>query len=212
MKQKLLLMLIAIVALSMPAAAQRLTAAWAFSTVPPVLLPSIDPSVRLDMVDYANNGLDKFSANELDGKCRITEITPTHLVATTSDVSTWELDLLPYRGDTIYMVLSTVRTPAPDTRVSFYTRDWKALNAPLFKSPVLADYHAGVRLSADQLADIGNAVPFVMQHIVYDPERREMTVTNSFAEYVPEDEFARVVKYLRPSLTYRYNGKRFVKK
>lgn len=190
------------------ARAQRLTAAWAFTMVPTQIMPSVAPDVRLDMVDYANSGSDKMSANELDGRCRIDKLTDTRLVARLSDVSTWELDLLPYRGDTIYMVLHTLQTPEPDTRVSFYDRSWSPLSAQLFAEPQVADY-LKPKLSREEREDVANAIPFVLQQIEYDPVERTLTATPVFDRYVPDDEYARVSGYLDGPVRYKYNGKTF---
>jgi len=206
---RILILLLTILTFAPASRAQRLTAAWAFTNVPTSLMPSIAPDTRLDMVDYANSGSDKASDNELDGKCRITSLTTGRIVVATSDISTWELDLLPYRGDTIYMVLGTVRTPAPDTQVRFYDRQWHPLKSSLFVEPRLSDYLTPDKLHDDDADDVVNAVPFVLQQIEYDPETRTLTAVPAFSEYIPAEDYARVGRHLKPSLSFRYNGKQF---
>ena len=189
----------------------RHTATLAFDSAPNSVMPLIAPQVRLDMIDYYNAASSKASANNLDGKCRITALGPDHINVEVSDVSTWTLDLLRHKGDTIYMVNTTVMTPVPDSMVTFYDTDWNELSARIYTSPSLDDFVTAAKLTAEQQALLRSTVPFVLHEDVYDPVTGIMTVTAHLDGYLPADELEPVAAWLTDKITYRYDGKKFVR-
>lgn len=189
----------------------RQTATLAFDSAPNSVMPLIAPQVRLDMVDYYNAASSKTSTNNLDGKCRITALGPEHISVEVCETSTWTLDLLRHRGDTIYMVNTTVLTPTPDSMVTFYDTDWNELSPGIFVAPSLDDFLTVRKLTPEQDALLRSTVPFVMHEDVYDPATGIMTVTQHIADYVPSDELTAVKAWLADKITYKYNGKKFVR-
>ncbi len=189
----------------------RHTATLAFDSAPNSVMPLIAPTVRLDMVDYYNAASSKSSTNNLDGKCHITSLGAEHISVQVSDASTWTLDLIRHRGDTIYMVNTTVLTPAPDSMVTFYDTDWNELSHNIFTPPTLDDFVTVGKLTPEQDALLRSTVPFVLHEDEYDPATGIMTVTQHIADYVPADELAPVAPWLADKIAYKYNGKKFVR-
>ena len=54
----------------------QLTASRAFAEAPQSVFPLLDHNTRLDMIDYFNSGMTTASKNNMDGKSRITALTP----------------------------------------------------------------------------------------------------------------------------------------
>lgn len=188
-----------------------INAGGAFSMAPVEVMPIISPATRLDMIDYFNSASDKYSANELEGKCRVTALSHDHISVEVSEVSQWNLSVIPFKGDTILMVLNSVDTPTRDTQVRFYKSDWKPVTDKIFEAPHLRDFIASSKLPETTVADIANVIPFVLCDITYDDATRILTVRQNFDSYIPEDEYATVRQYMLPEIKYRYNGKRFVR-
>lgn len=51
-------------------------------------------------------------------------------------------------------------------------------------------------------------VPFMLAEYVYDPATSTLSLTNNLKEFLSPDVYQLVSDYLRPSLTYRWDGKR----
>ncbi|MDE6263731.1 MAG: DUF3256 family protein, partial [Paramuribaculum sp.] len=77
------------------AAFAQLTASKAFADAPQNVFPLLDHNTKLDMIDYFNSGMATASKNAMDGKSRITAITPAKVDISMTDASTYELALLP---------------------------------------------------------------------------------------------------------------------
>lgn len=197
--------LIAAAALT-PAAKAQLTAAKAFAEAPKTVFPLLDRNVRLDMIDYFNGGLSTSSTNALQGKSRITEMTPTDMKIAMTDASSYQLSLLPASNDTIIALIQTVATPAHDSHIKFYSRSWSQLGESLFTAPTLTDWMTPAARKSG--ADVSTMIPFMLAEYTYDPSTLTLTLKNNLSEFLSPDVYSLVSADLLPSKTYTWDGKR----
>lgn len=217
----LLLTLTALIGLFSPAYAQ-LTASTAFANAPTSVLPLLGRNARLDMIDYFNSGSTTPTKNSMQGLSRITELTDLSLSATLTAASECQIALLPLRGDTAILLIETVLTPAPDSRVAIYDRRWQPLARQAFANPTVADWFDkdgakaadGGKLSkaeaAEQSAAAADMLPFILASAHYSPDDLTLTFSHQMASYLADGDYARVAPYLRPALAYRWATDRFV--
>lgn len=189
--------------------AQAVTPASAFTDAPASVLPTLDRMTRLDMLDYFNSGSPKPSKNSFKSDCRILALSDSQVTFSTSDVSEVELSLIPMKGDTVIMMITTLKTPGDDSTARFYTKEWKEIEKGLFLVPLLDDW---VRPEAaqrkEELADI---IPFMLARFTYEPASQTLTVTNNVAGILPEEATSWAGDALHSKLVYRWNGKKMVK-
>lgn len=188
---------------------ERLTATKAFAEAPAEVFPTLDRMTRLDMIDYFNSGSPKPSKNAFKGDSRILSASDSQITVQTSDVSDVELSLIESGNDTIIMVISTLKTPADDSGVKFYTTHWKEIDKGLFIVPLLDDWM--LPEAKERKADLENAVPFMLSRFSYAPETGTMTLTNNLGGFLPEEDTVWAGGLLRSKLVYKWNGKKMVK-
>lgn len=187
----------------------QLTATKAFAAAPQSVFPLLDKNTKLDMIDYHASGSTTPSKNKLDGKSRISAISDDDLKIEMTDASSYQLAILPAGSDSIIAVISTVATPAHDSHISFYDRTWKKLPDTYFKAPEIIDWlNADGKKSPDMVTTM---VPFMLSGYSYDPATKSLTLTNNLKEFMSEDTGSMVAPYLLPTLTYRWDGKKFEK-
>ncbi|MEG1545579.1 MAG: DUF3256 family protein, partial [Tannerellaceae bacterium] len=76
----------------------------------------------------------------MNGFSVLKKLTSNYLLLQSTERSTIELKLLPLVNNTfIICMVSTVDGPVSDSRVLFYTTDWKPLPSEEMLSPVTAD-------------------------------------------------------------------------
>lgn len=200
----------ALLILSAATAWGQLTAAKAFSTMPDKLMPLLDRSTRLDMIDYFNSGSSTPSKNSMAGQSRIMELTPQTAVVQLSPASTCEIALLPAGSDTLIAVISTVATPAPDSKLHVYTSDWsRDLTSQVFTAPQLTDWLTGD--GRKNIAEVETMVPFMLAGGKYDPATGSYVLTNNVSQFLTEEVYKPMSGYFQPTLVYKWNGKRFNK-
>lgn len=212
MRRNLFSLIIASVVLMTTAisASAQLTAQQAFASIPDRLMPLLDKNTRLDMIDYFNSGSSKASKNAMAGKSRITAITPEHVMIELTGASTCEIAVLPAGNDTLIAVINTVSTPAPDSKLRVYSSDWaNELTDKVFTSPVLQDW-----LTDDgkkNLAEVETMVPFMLAGGTFEPQGPTYVLTNKVSEFLTDEVYKPMANYFKPSLSYRWNGKKFVR-
>lgn len=201
-----LITILAVVAIAVPAMMARLTAADAFTGAPASMFPLLDRNTRLDMVDYFNSGMPTASQNAMDGKSRVTALTADDVKIAMTDASSYQIAILPAASDTIIAVIQTVATPAHDSHISFYNREWQQLKDDCFTPPVMDDWLTPAGKKND--GEVAAIVPFMLAEYVYDPASRTLTLTNNLKELLSADMYPLVADYLKPSLVYRWDGKK----
>lgn len=205
MKSLLLTLIALLVSLS---AGAQLTASGAFTTAPADIFPLLDKNTRLDMVDYYNSGLATPSSNRLQGRSAITSLTPTSLTVKITDASSAQIAILPAGNDTIIAVVSTVATPGLDSTIKFYDKTWRQLTAnKYFTAPGWNDWMAQGHDSSEVTA----YTPFMLASFFIDTENGTLTATNNLSTFLDEDTYKAVAPALNPTITYKWNGKRFAR-
>ena len=178
----------------------------AFAEAPQRVFPLLDRDARLDMIDYFQAGKSTASTNRFNGKSRITSLSPMQMRVSMTDASNCELDLLPTPGDTLVMMITTVKTPSPDSRMSVYSSDWESdLTADVFTKPVLADWVSD-KSRRDEVAAL---LPFLLVSYAYDPATGVLTLTNNTKQFASADVYEIVAPALRQSLRYKWTGTKF---
>lgn len=180
-------------------------AADIFAEAPQEIFPLLEPSVRLDMVDYYRSNLATPSANTLDGRSVITEMTPSSLTVKLTESSACQIALLPAGSDTIVALVSTVAAPALDSTVSFYDTSWKPFRSKPFEAPGWKQW----AVTPADARELPTLVPFMLASARIDPETYTLTLTPTLDRFIDEDTYAGISPLLRPSLTYRWTGKRY---
>jgi hypothetical protein len=193
-----------------PARADAPSAASAFTDAPIDMFP-IDKLTRLDMIDYYNNGSTKPSKNMFKGDCRITALSPEQITVEASNVADITISLLQHKADTLFMVISTYKTPIADSAIHFYNKAWTE-QQNLFNAPELADWlTAEVKADKQRQKDVENACPFILATYSYSPADATLTITNNVDAMIPREDKQIVGSALRPTLTYKWNGKKMEK-
>lgn len=190
------------------AGASAMTPAEAFVSAPRQIFPLLDRNARLDMIDYFNSGMSTRTANALNGTSAVTAMTPSTITVEMTSASTVELVVLPCGNDTVVAVISTVKTPAPDSKIAVCSSDWKKTLTPqFFSKPELKDW-----LTDDgrrNRGEVESFVPFLLISYAYDPSASTLTLTNNTREFLSDDVYAIVEPFLKQTIVYRWNGKRF---
>lgn len=199
-----ILFVISLLFVSVDAFAQ-LTAEKAFICAPNRIFPMLDSITRLDMIDYFNSGGLVASKNAFEGESRVTKISPEHLNVKMSEVSEYQIIILPTKTDSIITVVTTLSTPIEDSSIKFYDNKWRELDNVKFEEPTLEDWltDEGKRC----IADVENLVPFLLVAYFYDHSTAVLMLSHNMKQYLPETDIDKVDKWLKSNLKYRWTGK-----
>ena len=119
---------IAILLMLLPLMAAGRTMREFFLTAPLDIVGYVDESSRLDMIDYLEAGLsDRTVTSNRNLGVRLAELTDSTVILKAGEVQTITLRLLPAKSDTVIAVIETLATPAPDSKLAIYNKEWQIL-------------------------------------------------------------------------------------
>lgn len=204
-----ILLAVMVLALYGMSANARGTIEAAFKTAPAEVFPLIDKSARLDMIDYYGSTNNIGAENALSGRSRITEIVPGSMRIAMTSASRYQLVDLPVAADTLIAVISTILTPAPDSKMAIYGSDWTPMpTEKIFKVPELKDWMTSQGKKNKDEVEI--LVPFMLIGYDFNPETKTLTLINNMSSFLSKEVYEKVQSCFCDKLEYRWNGKKFM--
>lgn len=176
-----------------------------FTSAPDSIFPLLTTNNRLDCIDLIENNMKATVKNKMEQKAEMTALTDSYLCIRLSAKSTAELKVL---NDSVFCLINTCLGPAPDSRISFYSKEWKLCNIT-FPLPSAADFWTAVPDSLSRNARFAqqSQADLLLIQISADKESTDLTLTLQTSELSgKEKEIAQ--KYVQP-LRYRWTGKGF---
>lgn len=178
-----------------------------FASAPDSIFPLLTTNNRLDCIDLKENNMKATVKNKLEQKAEMTTLTDSYLQIKPSERSVVEIKML---NDSVFCLINTCLGPAPDSRISFFTRGWKPYETT-FPMPHATDFWASVpdSLARDASFAQRSQEDILLIQISADKESTELTLTIQTSELSgKEKEIAQ--KYVKP-LRYKWNGKDFTR-
>lgn len=186
-------------------ASAQIKAKDVFASAPDSIFPLLTTNNRLDCIDLIENNMKATVKNKMEQKAEMTALTDSYLCIRLSAKSTAELKVL---NDSVFCLINTCLGPAPDSRISFYSKEWKPCNIT-FPLPCAADFWTAVPDSLSRNARFAqqSQADLLLIQISADKESTDLTLTLQTSELSgKEKEIAQ--KYVQP-LHYRWTGKGF---
>ena len=177
------------------------------------VMPLLPQSVRLDMLDYAKEGQHKVLANALRGNSWLDSLGTNLVQVRLTGVSNVQVGV--YHGGKGIVAMNYSITPqdaAADSQLLFYTDAMQPLPVgKVFRVPGsedLLNVPKGAKVKAKEIAA---AIPFPTVRYILDPAAGTITAIPTVQAAMTLEDFDTIKPYLRPAITYRWNGKRFEK-
>ena len=184
--------------------AQQVCKMWV--NMPTSVAGALEKSGRQELLDLKQMKKTAAIAGPLGEKCSIDTLTADFLSVRMNDVYTLQMKMLPTSsGDSLLCLVQTYAGPQPESRIAFYSPDWKALSMP--------QMHLDVDLQRPDTMSEGD---FNKLQALFDPKLISFSLSPSTAELVvalspaviSEEEKANV-KLLKLQNKLNWNGKTF---
>lgn len=198
---------------ALSAAANAQDVATLFVKMPDEHVAELEAAARQDLVDLYKAGKEAKVTNAMQGETRLLQLTPDYLALETSPQSRMEIRRLPLVNRTyVICVVTTVKGPAEDSRVEFFTTEWVPLPASeLYRAATAGEF---VRPEADTTAaDYGDVRAAAdMDLFVYrlDAERPTLTAVYNTPQYFDRATREKAGRYFRQEpKVYTWKNGRF---
>lgn len=168
---------------------------------------------RFEMLIYFDNDSIHKAPNNLGGRSYIEQLTPGFISVKLSDSSSLQIEVLPtVSGSEIVMTVHTVGDDVrnADSEIAFYDSSLRPIaTAKLFSTPSLTDF-----MNPSQKKRIKEAemlLPFM--NIVYESKADGTTLIArlSYKDIVSMEDARRLDELLIPTVSYIWNGKKYIK-
>ena len=184
--------------------AQQVCKMWV--NMPTSVAGALEKSGRQELLDLKQMKKAATIAGPLGERCSIDTLTADFLSVRMNDVYTLQMKMLPTSsGDSLLCLVQTYAGPQPESRIAFYSPDWKALSMP--------QMHLDVDLQRPDTMSEGD---FNKLQALFDPKLISFSLSPSSAELVvalspaaiSEEEKANI-KRLKLQNKLNWNGKTF---
>lgn len=184
--------------------AQQVCKMWV--SMPASVAGALEKSGRQELLDLKQMKKTAAIAGPLGERCSIDTLTADFLSVRMNDVYTLQMKMLPTSsGDSLLCLVQTYAGPQPESRIAFYSPDWKALSMP--------QMHLDVDLQRPDTMSEGD---FNKLQALFDPKLISFSLSPSTAELVvalspaviSEEEKANI-KLLKLQNKLNWNGKTF---
>ena len=98
-------------------------------------------------------------------------------------------------------------TPVPDSRLTQWNSHWQRYTSDrLFSMPSIDDFI--IKKMPDELRlDLQDAMIFPLVQLTFKGENHDVIeATHGLEQFLAPSEYKRFAPYLKPSITYRFNG------
>lgn len=185
-----------------------------FVNMPDSLTPLLTAVNKADCIDFLESKMKAQVDNRFGSKSEMTELSKDYVRMQMTPQSTWQMKSLALNDSThVVCIINTACAPACDSRVSFYTTDWKPLSASRFVTlPVMDDF----MLSPDSAAiytfdEARRSADMLLMKADLNKDHTELTVTLSTPDYMSKETAEKLMPFLRRSIVYQWKDGVFVK-
>lgn len=183
-----------------------------FINIPDSLSPLLTKVNREDFADFLESNMKAQVKNKMDKMSEMKVLTKDYLFLQTTSQSSFQMKLLQLNDTTkIICVIYTVCGPVSDSRILFYTSDWKELS--------LKDYIDMPRMESffltpnpAKIEEYNNAripLDFYLLKADLSKDNNDIAFTFTSPEYLDESSAKVLEPFLKKRLTYVWKEGRF---
>lgn len=176
-----------------------------FIQMPDTLMPLLTRTNREDCIDFIDAGMKARVTNRMEGKSELITISDDYIFLKTSDYASMQIKMLPCEKDTVICIINSVCAEVCDSRISFYTKEWKRIgNEIYFNEPAIDDFF----IKGEAVDTIAKMCDIRLVKLSMDPVNNTITAEYTMPTYMSKEDSARVAPHLRP-IIFEWNGERY---
>lgn len=197
-RMKRIVLLCLLVMSVLPLKAQDMAAV--FIAMPDEYVPQLEDAWRKDLVDLYRSSEKARLKNNMNGYSTLEKLTDNYLLLQSTERTTIEMKLLPLVNNTFVICqVVTVKGPVADSRVSFFSPDWKPLDATDMLTPVAADWF--IREDADKSSvtyiESTSRLDMDLFRFQLNPDDYTLTQTYTTPEYLDKETQKKLKPFLK---------------
>ncbi len=171
-----------------------------FADMPDEYIPHLESAWRKDLIDLYSSGKPATLKNTMEGNSSLLKLTKDYLQLQSTERSMLEIKLLPLINNTfIVCMVTTVNAPIADSRIAFFTSEWKPLQADDLLTPVTGDWFLkeDADKASDAYQDIVSRLDMELIQYSLSPDSLTLTANYMTPAYLGKAEQKKLIPYLK---------------
>lgn len=189
------------------------TMADIFIKMPDDFVVQLEEAWRKDLVELYKSGKVATLDNTMQGRSTLEKMTDNYLLLQSTESSTVELKLLPLVNNTyIICMVETVYAPIADSRVSFYSTEWKRLKSGDVFEPVTDEWFlkTDIDRSSQPFLDVKSRLDMCLVQYSLSAENTHLTAVYTTPGYLDDEFQKKATLYLKADpKVYKWKSGRF---
>ena len=170
-----------------------------FGNMPKNLILLVDSIQRQDLIDLYKNNLSDNVTDKLNGKITLSSLKEDFIELHSGNFS-MQIALLKLVNDSkIICLIQTVCAPVCDSKLNFFTVDWKPLDAYDFISPVNTSWF--IKDDTDKTGEVfinaSKSLDIDLMQYSFDPEKLELAQTYTTPQYLSKEDREAIEPFLK---------------
>ena len=195
MKQLILILVLWVCATS--AMAQEMRSI--FVNLPDSIEPLLTKVNREDCIDFLDSDMKALVKNRFDRTAELKELTKDYLQMQLTDVSTFEMKLLPLKDSVMVIgLIKTVCSSACDSHIRFFDTSWNELGtAEFFRLPSEDLFYLPKDSVGDDFDELRSEADVYLTKLAFSSNNSTLTVTYTTPDYLNNDNREKLAPYLK---------------
>lgn len=183
-----------------------------FLTMPAHLTPLLTEVNRADCIDFLASNMKAQVINRLDGITVMTQLSADYIHIQMTQSTEWEMKLFPYGEDYLIGVITTACAPVCDSKIQFYSSDWKELDvANYLEIPSFLSHleYPEDGIEKEKLKQTIKALTFSLSQIKAEEKGEQLTFVCNALDYLDKETADKINPYFKKEIKKVWNGSRF---
>ena len=173
-----------------------------FVAMPDEYVPQLEDAWRKDLVDLYRSGENAQLKNNMNGTSRLLKLTKDYLLLESTERTIVEMKLLPLINNTFVICkIVTLKAPVADSRISFFSPDWKPLNTSDLLEPVSAGWFIREDTDKESMAfqEVTSRLDMDLFEYKLSPDDYTLTQTYTTPQYTDKEIQEKLKPFLKGS-------------
>ena len=184
-----------------------------FVNMPDSLSPLLTKVNREDCIDFLESKMKAQVENRFGKKSEMTDLSKNYIRMQMSPQTLWQMKVLALNDSTnVICTVSTACAPACDSRIHFYTTDWKPLTKTDFITlPVMDDFlNTSDTTAVYEFDEARRSADILLMKADLNKENVELAFTLTTPDYMSKETAEKLQPFLRRSIVYRWKDGAFI--
>lgn len=183
-----------------------------FVSLPDTIVPLLSKVNKEDCIDFLDNNMRAEVKNRLNGKSELLQLTDDYFKLQVTAINTLQGKLLAMSDSTkLICLINTVVSGGTDSRIAFYTTNWRRLDAENYiMLPLLKDFLLPQNVENDSISELLGYANMLQVEMTLSPSDSSLRISYTGAEYVNKEKREQYTACFRQdSVLYEWREDKF---